>query len=658
MRHTILPFALITLLLLVLLPATPPGLAQGDPDNGPPATDVTAVLAADERFSTLNAALDAAGFLPLLQNAGPYTLLAPTDDAFDDLLQTLDTDADSLFSNTALLQRVLLLHVLPGWLDAQNIADLDEQNVATSLSGATLPVAADDNTVTIGTATITASDILAENGVVHVLDSVLVPENDMGSTDTFFAVALGPETTLSSTLTAADDGNELPLTLSALVEAAGYTELLNGPGSFTLFAPTNAALQRTLERLGDDATALLNDTEQARAILAYHLVPAAYTVADLQGMERSFLGTALQRRLLTMAVEDEAVLINDAPLAETDIITGNGIIHYVDAVLFPAGDAPAVDSGDGATLPAGEAIEDTTTIGAGDATQNLAEIVGADEQFSTLFSAVAAAGLADVLARTGPYTVFAPTNAAFDAFFAAEGLDPDVVLADVELLAQILLYHIAPGRLNTEALATIDGNELATALPGSSVVVRGETIGGVNITTANIAATNGVVHSIDAVLVPTEPSLSTILLAATDNTVIDALSADEFSLFLDALNASGLATTLENGGPYTLFVPTNDALSAFLVRSGLSRAELLNNVTLAQQVLLYHIVPYRYLAEDLPLGDAASYGTLITGQTLFISRDADAPELILVNEAQVSGDAITTANGVVFPIDDVLVVGD
>ncbi len=657
-----LPLTLIILLLLALAPVT---LAQddGDDDAAPvdPAADLSVILTEDERLSTLNAALEAAGLLPLVQNSGPFTLLAPTNAAFDALLDAEGLDAETLLSDTARLQRILLYHLLPGSLDAATLSDLTEQEVATSLAGATLPITVTDDGLQFGaddaTASVADADLSAENGVIHILDAALVPTEEQGSTDTFYAVALGPDDTLASTLAAADEDSELPLTLSALADAAGYTALLSGSGAFTLFAPTNAALQTTADRLGDDVAAILQDEDRARDLLSYHLVPAVFTTTDMLDKARTFLGTALPNRLLTLTVEDEAILINDAPLGTTDIITGNGVIHYIDAVLFPTGDAPEVAADDEATQTFADVIEDTATVGGEDATDSLAQIVGDSDDFSTLLNAVAAAGLAELLDQTGPYTVFAPTDAAFDAYFTAQGLDADVVLSDVELLTQILLYHIVPGRLNAETLAAQADNELMTALPGSTLNVGAETINDIAITTTDISATNGVIHVIDGVLAPAAPDLEALLLATPEDTVLDALSAEEFSLFRNALAVTGLDAALEIGGPYTLFVPTNDALSAFLVRSGLSRAEFLNNPALAQPILLYHIVPYRYQVASLPIGNAASFGTLITGETLLISRDADDPELIFVNEAQVSDDAISTGNGEVYPIDGVLVTG-
>lgn len=677
MRNKRLLLSLISLLLFSLVsPVRGQDDGDGEEPTAPDVATVLDVLDADSAsYSTLRTALDAAGFSTLLQTNGPFTLLAPDNAAFDALSATLNTDTDSLLADVALLQQVLLYHIVPGDLDTETALTLIEQQVATALSGAALPISGDEGALMLGAATVQGNATVTTNGRVYPIDVVLLPETNVGSTDTFFEVALSDAQSIAQTTAPADGDTTIALTLNSLIQAAGYDDILGGQGLYTVFAPTDTALLRTADRLDGGAAEILDDPQRARELLSYHVVPGVYTVADLQTMERVFLGTTLNGRFLSVVFEDDSLFVNDAPVTTADIVTTNGIIHFIDAVLFPVALAPDAMDTDDATTDAPETtsappdaanptddagfvpVTDTVTLGAGDASASIATLVANTPDLETLLAAVAGAGMTDLLDQTGPYTVFAPTDAAFDAYLAAEGLDADAVLQDVDLLAELVLYHIVPGRFDAARLAAATGNELATALPGATLLITAEGIAGATISTSDVRASNGVVHIVDAVLVPDQSgAFDSLLLAETAGNVVSSIAeADTFSLFMSALTNTGLDATLAAGGPYTLFVPTNDALSGFLVQTGVSRAAFLTNEALATQIILYHIVPYRFMPETLPVGDAALYGTLVPNAELSISRDATDTDIIFVNAAQVSGEALTSSNGVVYPIDDVLV---
>ncbi len=256
-----------------------------------------------------------------------------------------------------------------------------------------------------------------------------------------------------------------------------------GEGPFTVFAPTNEAFAAlpagTLDALLADPAGDLTQ------ILLYHVIPGKVMAADVtDGLEAE----TVQGGTVTFTVADGKVMINDAEIVATDIEAANGVIHVIDTVLIPPAD------GEMAAEATPEAAEEAM---AGD----IVDVAAGNEDFSTLVAAVEAAGLVDALKGEGPFTVFAPTNAAFDALPAGT---VDALLADpTGDLTQILLYHVVPGKVM--AADVTDGMEAETLQGG--VVTFSVADGSVKINDANIVATdietsNGVIHVIDAVLLP------------------------------------------------------------------------------------------------------------------------------------------------------------
>ena len=279
--------------------------------------------------------------------------------------------------------------------------------------------------------------------------------------------------------------NEDFSTLVAAVQAAGLVDALKGEGPFTVFAPTNAAFAALPDGALDALVA--DPTGDLTQILLYHVLSGQVMAADVtDGLE----ATTLQGGAVTFTVADGAVKINDANIVVTDIQASNGVIHVIDAVIVP----PAPESTPEATPePAAEAP-------AGD----IVDIAASNEDFSTLVAAVQAAGLVDALKGEGPFTVFAPTNAAFAAL--PDGALDALVADPTGDLTQILLYHVLSGQVM--AADVTDGLE-ATTLQGGAVtftVADGAVkINDANIVVTDIEATNGVIHVIDAVIVPPAP---------------------------------------------------------------------------------------------------------------------------------------------------------
>ena len=278
-------------------------------------------------FPTLVAAVQAAGLVEVLSGDGPFTVFAPTEEAFAAALDALDMSPADLLGNTELLTAVLTYHVLPLEAPAELVVTLDGQSVAT-VNGAEVTVTVEDGTVRVNDATVVATDIEASNGIIHVIDTVLVPPDLMGPGN-LVEVAVG--------------SGAFP-TLVAAVQAAGLVEVLSGDGPFTVFAPTEEAFAAALDALDMSPADLLGNTELLTAVLTYHVLPLeapadatvvvvtldGQSVATVNGAEVTVTAAALD------AFEDGTVRVNDATVVvTTDIEASNGIIHVIDTVLIP-----------------------------------------------------------------------------------------------------------------------------------------------------------------------------------------------------------------------------------------------------------------------------------------------------------------------------------
>jgi len=278
---------------------------------------------------------------------------------------------------------------------------------------------------------------------------------------------------------------------SLLVEAltaAGLVETLQGAGPFTVFAPTNAAFEAALAALNLTKEQLFADKALLTKVLTYHVVPGTVLAADVVKLNGQEVAT-VEGSKVKVTVEGSMVKINDANVTATDIAGSNGVIHVIDAVLVPADAAPTTTAAPATTA----------------AMQTIVDIAVGNPDFSLLVEAVTAAGLVETLQGAGPFTVFAPTNAAFEAALAALKLTKEQLFADKALLTKVLTYHVVAGKvlaadvvgLNGQEVATVQGSKVKVTVDGSMVKINTA-----NVTATDIVASNGVIHVIDAVLVP------------------------------------------------------------------------------------------------------------------------------------------------------------
>lgn len=430
------------------------------------AQTIAEIAVANGNFTTLVAALEAAGLVETFAGEGEYTVFAPTDDAFAALpegtLESLLEDPEGALTN------ILLYHVAEGAVPAETVVTLD---AAPTLLGEDVAVSVVDGEVFLNeTVKVITTDIMASNGIIHVIDAVLIPPS---------IAAAGEEEMMDDAKSiaeiAVEDGNFT--TLVAALEAAGLVETLAGEGEFTVFAPTDDAFAAlpagTVESLLEDPEGALTD------ILLYHVVEGVVPAETVVTLESA---PTLLGQDVTISVVDGEVFLNDTvKVIITDIMASNGIIHVIDAVL----------------LPADEMAEDEMMEA-----KSIAEIAVEDGNFTTLVAALEAAGLVETLAGEGEFTVFAPTD---DAFAALPEGTLDSLLEDPEgALTDILLYHVLSGIFMAEDVV---GLESATTLFGEDItisVVDGEVFlnDTVKVIITDIVASNGVIHVIDAVLIP------------------------------------------------------------------------------------------------------------------------------------------------------------
>lgn len=396
-------------------------------------------------FNTLLAALDAAGLSDILTGDGPYTIFAPTDDAFAALPDGL---VEMLLGDIPTLTEILLYHVIAADVRSGEVVELDS---ARTMQGESVSIDVRGGNVFVDNAQVIDVDIDTSNGVIHVIDSVIVPPSidlaDYMAPDIVdIAVADGRFTTLV-----------------AAVQAAGLVNTLKSDGPFTVFAPTDGAFAKLP---AGTVQALLGDIPALTDILLYHVVSGDVRAADVVDLSSA---TTVQGQPVVVSTAG-GVFINDAQVIITDIEASNGVIHVIDTVILPP-------------------------------SRNIAEALTADGRFNTLLTAVEAAGLVETLTEGGPFTLFAPTDRAFTRL--PVGTVP-ALLGDIPQLTDVLLYHVVSGRVfsgdvvGLSAAPTVQGEEIVISMSGGNVLLNGDS----TVREVDILTNNGVIHVIDRVILP------------------------------------------------------------------------------------------------------------------------------------------------------------
>ena len=437
-----------------------------DSDDGPSVDplSITELAQQNPDLSTLAALLEANPDLEtLLDSDGDYTVFAPTNAAFATLLDVIG-QSDPANVPDEVLRRILLYHVISGARVAST--DITDGLTATTAlsSNDILTFSTAGGGVTInGSSNVTTADVAASNGIVHVVNAVLVPELELSIVNTIVEPAYFSK--------------DFSILTEAVV-TAGLLETLTDPdATLTLFAPDNDAFAAAGITSLDGLTA-----DDLTPILTYHVLGSEVFAADLPSTEGGFatMVTTLNGDFYLTNNTNGVFINGNSQVVATDLDYDNGVVHAINRTLVPAS----------------------------------ADIVGVAVAagFSDLAAALTEADLVDALSDpNGPFTVFAPTNDAFAALYTALGVSgPDEI--DDATLTAVLTYHVLDGRVFSSDL--FDGIE-ATTLQGATFTINvsmdGVTItdndpdfADANVTGTDELATNGVIHIIDAVLIPVD----------------------------------------------------------------------------------------------------------------------------------------------------------
>jgi len=339
--------------LACLLPATSSAQANSIDKT------VVDIAAGNENFTTLVAAIKAADLAGTLSGEGPFTVFAPTDAAFaalpDGLVAALVRP-----ENKEVLQKILTYHVIAAKLDASSVVKGIKENKgklsAATVSGGKFSVMTNMGKVMIkdaqgNVANVTATDIMGSNGIIHVIDRVILPADVDPAALLSDKVMVMSERTkpthsraadLGPTISTIASGNDNFKTLTAALGAVGLVETFDSPGEYTVFAPTDAAFGALPDGTVNNLVA--NQKDVLKGILTYHVIPAkvsaASLVAAIKANKNYYLMQTLGGQTLVATIKGGDVQLIDAAgnrstVVVTDVEASNGIIHGIDAVVMP-----------------------------------------------------------------------------------------------------------------------------------------------------------------------------------------------------------------------------------------------------------------------------------------------------------------------------------
>lgn len=278
-----------------------------------------------------------------------------------------------------------------------------------------------------------------------------------------------------------------------------------------------------------------------------------------------------------------------------------------------------------------------------DGLPSIVEIAAGDENFSLLVEAVVAADLVETISGEGPFTVFAPPNAAFGALLDSNDAWNEIGDINIDLLRTVLLYHVIPGQITSDLVS--DGAIVASASPNAwghsmalfASVDNGVFINGAEVVTPDLMASNGVVHVVDKVILPP--------------TIVDAVGFAGLTGLSTAIEASDatevLVETLSGDGPFTVFAPENDAFDPIF--------DMEPEADLVTYVLQSHVVGGDAPVSSEALGNLPDGVETLSGEEITFDLEASPPTCTLGdNTAAIVGPDVHLVNGVVHVIDAVL----
>jgi len=593
-KHTRVMFSILMISLSLIVTSC----NDDDDDQMMTSENIVEVAESNPDLETLVTAIKAANLVETLSNGGPFTVFAPTNAAFAKLDPAV---LNNIISTPSLLTALLQYHVVSGKVTSSQLSNGD---VPTLLSGQSVNVDLSGGMVTLnGSSKVTMPDVDASNGVIHIIDEVLLPED------------FSPQTIVQI----ADSD---PENFSTLVKALSKPELsdlyaaANDPTSdLTVFAPTNDAFAAVISALGKTS---IDDLPVGllREIVQYHIVGGAKMSTELTNGP---LPTLLPDENLTVDVSN-GVMINDSEVIIPNVKAINGVIHVIDAVLLPSYAAAAVGT--------------------------ISEVILFDPNYTTLVAALKKAELLETVSTADELTLFAPDNA---AFIKAEITSLEDL--DKEALTPILLYHVLGSQvLSTELpedgmVPTLSSDQMMYLgyLNNDVVLINGLT----KITGVNMVKSNGVVHTIDRTLLPPAGDVVDIAIALSNmgddsefTTLVSLLASDDFADITAALKGA------EN---VTVFAPTDAAFADI--------SDTIDGLTTEQiaTVLKYHAAPARTFSDQLvdgqPIGMLSGENVIVnktsSGVTLTDKSGGDDANIVEVN--------VQGSNGVIHVVDKVLI---
>ncbi|WP_282136891.1 fasciclin domain-containing protein [Seonamhaeicola maritimus] len=575
---------------------------------------ITELAVVTPELSTLVEALLVAdgNLAAVLDNpSASLTVFAPTNDAFARFLAANNFASLDDVPKPVLTQ-VLLNHVMSGENFSGSLSTGYGKTLATEASsGANLSIFINTaGGVTLNnTSSVTMPDIDATNGVIHLVDEVIgLPSIlDFATTNDDFSI-------LVQALTRSDLTFDY---VSALSTPSG-----SDPAPFTIFAPTNEAFVNLLGELGASGLSDI-DEPTLKATLDLHAVAGANVVSSAL-TDNMMVGTLGGN--ITANVSGGATLTDAngrvSNIQVVDVQATNGVIHVIDKVVLPYTDG------------------------------TIAAKVSSNANLSSLLAAVQAAGLVDVLNGATEYTVLAPTNEAFAAFLADNNF-ADLGSVPTDILTQVLLNHVITGTvMSGDLVASGSGyaNTNATGAGDMPMSIFYDTSNGVMfnnsamVSSADLAATNGVIHIIDKVI-------------GLPSVVDHALANPSFSNLVAALGAADgdLVSVLSGNGPFTVLAPVNDGFTSFLADNNFASLGDVPTDALSQ-VLLNHVFGGTTFSTDLVSAGSGYSSTSATGA-------GDKPMSIYFNTSngvQFNGVStvalpdVVAANGVIHAVDKVI----
>lgn len=530
----------------------------------------------------------------LLSNEnGLQTIFAPTNDAFTAFFNELEgfetlSDFDEE-EEIALLTEIIKYHIISS--TTLYSSDLSNEQELTTLQGEAIIVIIDgevhlqDKTSDLGV--IVNADNEASNGVVHLIDKILLSQAVLD--------ILYPKPSIIELVV---ETEELSLFAQA-IQTAGIEDDLNADGPFTVFAPTDAAIEELLVLLGDQFNGFEDfdnfiEIELLKRILLFHVIEGNFTSSELVAGEVS---TLFSDNSITIIASEDSFVIDDATNVNANIITtdklaSNGTVHIIDKILIPEEALEFLEIDDIPDLPANSTIK---------------ELVETTEEFSFLREALSLTGLLDTLGEDGPFTVFAPDNDTLVGLFGLLGsqfssLQDFVTEEDISLLRDILAYHILGEQLNSADLASKDSLNTLSGSNTIEVVNSEETsvlsdalVANVNFILTDIPAENGIIHTVDRILIP-ESVISHIenQVALAFESVM--LSAGDLTTVLELFRIVQNRMDLENlaDKEFTFFFPSDQAFIDLFDDIGLAKFEQITDeeegIEILKTILSYHCV--------------------------------------------------------------------